>query len=245
MHVAMLRKSRVNYTSRPSGQSGSDLLRRYGFKNVITPGDLITAYPALWPFANRQLYTAHARPLPFPIHSDKSPKHPRPTQNFRVAAILVFHDPRDWALDIQIIIDLLLSQKGYLGTLSSNNGDPHMANRGYQQDGQPALWFSNPDLFWASEYHLDRLGQGAFLRALSGVWEGVTGGEENKVQLLYGTMGKPSTETYSFAEQKLIAHQALSDSKPGAKHNLENVYMIGGTSGLGVYCTLRSLTISR
>ena len=204
---------------------------RYGFTNVVTPGDLITAYPSLWPFANRQLYTAHAHPLPLPIFSGGSPRELRSTKHLRIASILVFHDPRDWALDVQIVVDLLLSKQGYLGTLSERNGVEERENRGYQQDGQPTLWFSNPDLFWASEYHLTRLGQGAFLRALSGVWAGVAGGEDEGVRLKYGTMGKPSKETYSFAERRLVAHRnALLDVSPTSKPDLNVVYMVGGMS---------------
>ena len=100
-----------------------------------------------------------------------------------MAAILVFHDPLDWALDIQIVLDLLLSHEGILGTLSSKNGDKSLPNHGYLQDGQPTLYFSNPDLWWASEYHLDRLGQGGFREAFEGVWDAVTGGKANGVEL--------------------------------------------------------------
>ena len=147
-----------------------------------------------------------------------------------MAAILVFHDPRDWALDIQIIIDLLLSGQGYLGTLSSKNGRMELSNRGYQQDGQPKLWISNPDIFWAAEYQLDRLGQGAFTEALNGVWNGITGGIGKGTSLKYRTMGKPSYETYSFAERKLINHRkALFNIGEDAEADLEDVYMIGGT----------------
>ena len=197
---------------------------------MITPGDLITACPSLWPFANRQLYTSHARLLPLPIYYKELSDRPIPGQHLRVAAILVFHDPRDWALDIQIVVDLLLSAQGYLGTLSAKNGRQELSNRGYQQDGQPKLWVSNPDIFWAAEYQLDRLGQGAFTQALTGVWAGITGGRSKGTSLKHTRMGKPSYETYVFAERKLINHRkALFNIGEDAEADLEDVYMIGGT----------------
>jgi hypothetical protein len=150
-------------------------------------------------------------------------------KKLRVATILVFHDPCDWALDIQIITDLLLSYSGYLGTLSDKNGRREFENNGYLQDGQPSLWISNPDIRWASGYHLDRLGQGAFLRALVGVWESLTGGAKDGSHLRYQQMGKPSHMTYSFAEHKLLAHRkALLGNERDSEVGLGDVYMVGG-----------------
>lgn len=156
---------------------------------------------------------------------------PDKEQRLRVDAIFVFHDPRDWALDTQIILDLLLSHKGFIGTLSPENGNADLPNRGYQQDGQPRLYFSNPDLWWASEYHLDRLGQGSFREAFEGVWNAVTGGKAKGVQLKKKVFGKPSYETYSFAERKFDAHRKMLLGRKGASQSsLKQVYMIGGMS---------------
>ena len=187
---------------------------------MVTPGDLITAYPALWPFANRQLYTEHARPIQH--------KLARP---LKISAILVFHDPRDWALDIQIIVDLLLSEQGVLGTISSKNGNRNLPNYGYQHDGQPMIYYSNPDLWWASDYHLNRLGQGGFRRALNGVIVTIMGREavKNKARLERIMFGKPTEETYRFAEAKLQAHRnTLLGDHPKSAEQLKTVYMVGG-----------------
>ena len=170
--------------------------------------------------ANHSLYTAHARPIPHKLG--------RP---LRIAAILVFHDPRDWALDIQIVLDLLLSEQGVLGTVSPRNGNPKLPNNGWQQDGQPAVYFSNPDLLWASDYHLDRLGQGGFCCALTGVFSAVIGKKKT-----IGTcferklVGKPTPTTFAFAERKLVAHRQTllgSSGEEYAQSKLENVYMVG------------------
>ena len=139
---------------------------------------------------------------------------------------MVFNDPRDWALDTQLVLDLLLSIGGHLGTLSTKNGDPHLPNRGYQQDGQPDLYFSNPDLLWAASYHLPRLGQGGFQAALEGVFNTLTGGPTNGVQLHKNSFGKPTQGTFEFAENRLRQHRKFlhAGDDPG---KLENVYMVG------------------
>ena len=76
-----------------------------------------------------------------------------------------------------------------IGTFCAfTSGTPEQATRFLQlTDGNVEqaveLYFSNPDLLWASEYHLPRLGQGGFREALEGVWEAVTGGTEKGVKL--------------------------------------------------------------
>ena len=143
-------------------------------------------------------------------------------------AIFVFNDPRDWALDTQLILDLLLSNHGYLGTRSRLNGNSNLPNRGYQQDGQPPLYFSNPDLLWAAAYHEPRLGQGGFREAFEGVWQAVTGGEEKGVKLQKQMCGKPYSITYAFAEKKLELHRQEILGSAEKPPKLKNVYMVGG-----------------
>lgn len=195
----------------------------YGFNNVVTPSDIITAYPALWPFVSLDYHRAFARPLAHNAHSNQEQSSGHPT--LKVDAIMVFNDPRDWALDTQLVLDLLLSIGGHLGTLSTKSGDPNLPNRGYQQDGQPDLYFSNPDLFWAASYHLPRLGQGGFQAALEGVFNAVTGGPENGVQLHKKMFGKPTQGTFQFAENRLRQHRTMLQG--GDVGKLRSVYMVG------------------
>lgn len=140
--------------------------------------------------------------------------------------MFVFNDPRDWALDTQIILDFLLSKEGILGTYSEKNGDASLPNNGWQQDGQPKLFFSNPDLFWATSYHMPRLGQGGFQASLAGVWAATTDG----ATLERTTIGKPHTHTYDYAENLLMRYRAkmLAESeKSKMAGKLERVFMIG------------------
>ncbi|KAI9778614.1 MAG: Haloacid dehalogenase-like hydrolase domain-containing 5 [Geoglossum umbratile] len=214
------------------GERCREVAERYGFQSVITPGDIFAAHPEIWPFGGPLLphYKSFARPLPKPITPND------PSGGLRISAILVFNDSRDWGLDTTVILDLLLSSRGILGTYSALNNRPDLPNRGYQKDGQPPIYFSNPDLLWAAAYHLPRLGQGGFRTALEGVWEAVTGGKSAGVTLQKTVIGKPSHETFLFAETQLQQHyeglalpelQSSPSSAEKEKCKLHRVYMVG------------------
>jgi len=191
----------------------------YGFQNVVTPGDIFCAYPDIWPFAKvfTDYYKSFAKPLPKSIN-------PASLQDsLKIDAIFVYSDPRDWALDSTILLDLLLSRSGYLGTLSPKNGDSSLPNRGYQQDSQPKLYYSNPDLWWAASYHLNRLGQGGFRESFNGLWNAVTKGAE----LEHTIIGKPYQLTYEFAEKRLRRHRKQLFGQVGLNDPLRKVYMVG------------------
>ncbi|KAI1120013.1 HAD-superfamily subfamily IIA hydrolase [Nemania abortiva] len=189
----------------------------YGFRSVITPADILAAHPTIFPFEQllKARYASTARRLP--------------SLNPKIDAIFVFNDPRDWALDTQIILDLLLSKDGVLGTYSPKNGrGGEHENHGWQQDGQPDLYFSNHDLFWSASYHLPRFGQGAFQAALAGIWRQITGGQ---AELKRTTIGKPYARTYEYAEKVLSQWRASLLKKRGDAHAetqpLTRVYMVG------------------
>lgn len=81
------------------------------------------------------------------------------------------------------------------------------------------------DLFWAAQYHLNRLGQGGFRTAFDGVWAEVTGG----ATLTKTVIGKPHAETYHYAEhtlntyrQKLLKQEGENDMP-----ELDRVFMVG------------------
>ena len=191
-----------------------EVAKAYGFKNVLLPGDIFNQDPSVWPFSRNfaDYHTSYAETLPSP---------PEKTQ---ISAIFVYNDPRDWGLDIQLILDLLLSRQGFIGTYSEKNNNRSLPNNGYLQDGQPPLYFSNADLLWAAGYHLNRLGQGGFREALDGVWNAVTGGPREGTILHKTVIGKPFEETYDFAEARLI------DNLKGIyrpEDQLKRVYMVG------------------
>ncbi|UNI13744.1 hypothetical protein JDV02_000460 [Purpureocillium takamizusanense] len=210
----------------------------YGFKRAVTPADLIHANDKLYPFDNLK-DTLHSQSRPLPNGKSASSIEDAysadvPPNALQIDKILVWNDPRDWSLDIQVIHDLLVSHRGYLGTVSSKNGDATLPNYGWQQDGQPELWISNLDLFWKTDYPVNRFGTGAFVEALRGVWSAVTQGA---AELEFHALGKPSEYTYEYAHERLLHDYGDVGSVNAAavqrgegtrtRHPLRRVYMIG------------------
>lgn len=196
-----------------------EVAKSYGFENVVTPGDLVVGYPELWPFNAplKEYYESFAEKLPKPLYSPAGNPVLDAKKTLKIDAVFVYNDPRDWGLDASIILDLLLSEKGFLGTLSEKNGREDLSNCGFLLDGQPHVFFSNPDLWWATSYHLSRLGQGGFQAALKGLWERVTEGKAS-LERQVTVIGKPTQLTYEFAEERLREREHV---------DVKRVYMIG------------------
>ncbi|KAM0323141.1 hypothetical protein ACHAQA_008991 [Verticillium albo-atrum] len=206
-----------------NAQKCREIAQQYGFKSVVTPADILQAYPEIWPFEPlmEAIYRETAQPLPKPMHTGTMAD----ADALKIDAMFVFNDPRDWALDVQLILDMLLSRQGFIGTFSGKNGDASLPQNGWQQDGQPPLILSNSDLLWSTGYHQPRLGQGAFQEAIAAVWAKVTGG----TKLQFTAFGKPSPETYRYAERVLNEHRAAMLARQGreATTPLKTVYMVG------------------
>ncbi|KAJ7078847.1 HAD-like domain-containing protein [Mycena belliarum] len=162
----------------------------YGFKKAYTSHDVLAWNSSVWPFHQLSASeTAATKNIDF----SQTP----------ISAIFVFHDPRNWALDIQVICDVIQSG-GIIG-------GPYVEN----QMKPVELVFCNPDLIWRSDFDRPRLGQGAFKMAFQGVFKALTGSEYPHVQF-----GKPTRPTYDFATQ------VLRDSL-GHENPLPPMYMIG------------------
>lgn len=199
----ILKSSAHKYTNRPVLVLGGrgDVLRRvaesYGLNHVYTTLDIKAWNPHVWPFHD---LTPEERASTKAIDFSMAP----------ISAIFVFHDPRNWALDIQIIIDVIQS-RGVIDGARPPDGAPPVE-----------LVFCNPDLLWRSEFPRPRLGQGAFREAFQAVFKALTGAPYPHVQY-----GKPTKHTYDFAEEmlrsrmkELCGASAESDIQP-------RLYMIG------------------
>ncbi|KII92002.1 hypothetical protein PLICRDRAFT_457454 [Plicaturopsis crispa FD-325 SS-3] len=163
----------------------------YGFNKVFTPLDILAWNPAVWPF--HDISDAERASTIKADFADPSNQ---------IRAVFVFHDPRNWALDIQILADVL------------QNHYSHSASEPIE------LVFCNPDLLWRSDFPRPRLGQGGFRVAFQAVFKALTGAEYPYVQY-----GKPTKATYDFAERVL---RARLEELSGAKViNMPPVYMVG------------------
>ncbi|TFK44483.1 HAD-like domain-containing protein [Crucibulum laeve] len=169
----------------------------YGFTKAYTTLDVLKWNPAVWPF--HQLTEAErkvAKPVDFSQTS--------------ISAIFVFHDPRNWALDVQVACDVIQSG-GIIG-------GPYL--KSHEREHPVEIVFCNPDLLWRSDFGRPRLGQGAFKEAFQAVYKALTGSNYAYVQY-----GKPTTATYLFAEKVLI--DRIRDMYGVSHTTLPPVYMVG------------------
>jgi len=82
-----------------------EVAEHYGFNDIVVPNDIVAWDPTIAPY--RQ-FTEEERKISRPRDFSKHP----------IDAIMVFSDSRDYATDMQIIIDLLRSKNGLLHTVA-------------------------------------------------------------------------------------------------------------------------------
>ena len=163
------------------GEKCRHVAESYGFRDVITPVDIIAANPSTAPF--RKLTPAEL--------SDSRDLLARPgvtkLSDIVIQAVFVFADSRDWASDLQIILDIAQSKGGRLETRSETF------------DEGPPIYFSHNDVLWSAAHQHVRLGMGALRKIVETVFEETTGGKK----LVTHAFGKPQVSTFEFAERLL------------------------------------------
>ncbi|XP_025054607.1 haloacid dehalogenase-like hydrolase domain-containing 5 isoform X3 [Alligator sinensis] len=166
--------------------------RNLGFQNVITIEALRKAYPLL-----------------DMVDQSRRPKElPPPTTDFpTIEGVILFGEPVRWETNLQLIIDVLLS-----------NGNPGAELSAVPYPHIPVL-ACNMDLLWMAEAKMPRFGHGTFLLCLENIYRKVTG-RELKYEAL---IGKPSIVTYHYAEY-LIKQQA---EKQGWESPIRRLYAVG------------------
>lgn len=179
------------------GEKCRTVAQSYGFKDVVTPGDIIKANSATTPF--RKL-------TPEELKNSKE----RDFSDVVIEAIFVFADSRDWAGDLQIIIDLAMSKGGRVGTLSETF------------DEGPPIFFSHNDVVWSAAHENVRLGMGALRGIVEYTFKEVTKGKTLQTH----AFGKPQISTFEFATRLLKRWRKN-------EHNLNSppntVYFVGDT----------------
>ncbi|KAJ4528018.1 hypothetical protein HRR83_000769 [Exophiala dermatitidis] len=155
------------------GEKCRKVAEGYGFKDVITPGDIIKDNKDTTPF--RTLTEEELR------NSKK-----RNYGEVNIEAVFVFADSRDWAGDSQIILDLCMSKNGRLGTRSETF------------DEGPPVYFSHNDIVWATSHTYSRIGMGALRASLEAMFKAITGKELKTI-----AFGKPQVGTFEFATRLL------------------------------------------
>lgn len=117
----------------------------------------------------------------------------------KISACLVMHDSFDWGMDMQIMYDVLRSKGGHY--MSFEKGSKQAV----------PLYFSNSDMVWRADYPHLRFAQGSFKHSFSALYRELSGHD-----LEYTAFGKPSKQTYQYADSML---RSIS--------TFDKVYMIG------------------
>lgn len=156
------------------GEKCRIVAENYGFKDVVTPGDIIKTKNDTTPF--RRL-----------TEDEHRNSRQRDLSKTRIEAIFVFADSRDWAGDQQIILDVLMSKDGWLNARSKTF------------DEGPPIYFSHSDVVWSTSHEHLRLGMGALRASLEALFRTVTGKDLQNIHVY----GKPQLGAYDFATRLL------------------------------------------
>ncbi|KAI0108725.1 HAD-like domain-containing protein [Nemania sp. FL0031] len=172
-----------------------EVAEQYGFKDVVVPNDIVAWDPTIAPYREFTEY-------------EKAMSRPRDFSKCNIEAILVFSDSRDYATDIQIIMDLLLSEDGRLRTRAA---DP--------VSRRIPIYFSQGDVLCPTEHWSPRMSQGAFRIGLEAMYRAMTGVDLERV-----VYGKPELATYKYADEVMASWM---DQIHGEERLPQNIYMIG------------------
>ncbi|KAK4214605.1 Cat eye syndrome critical region protein 5 [Rhypophila decipiens] len=187
------------------GEKCRNVAESYGFRNVITPGDILKANAATAPF--RKLTDSELN-----SSRDLLEGGTKKLSDIVIDAVFVFADSRDWASDLQIILDIAQSKGGRLETRSETF-----------EEGPP-IYFSHSDVLWSAAHEHVRLGMGALRRIVETVFAETSGGKQLKTH----AFGKPQLSTFQFATRLLqqwrAEHHGLVESAPP-----RTVYFVGDT----------------
>jgi HAD superfamily hydrolase (TIGR01456 family) len=178
------------------GQNIRPAAENYGFKNVVHPKDIQAWDPTICPWSHI-------------TEEERAIAKPRDFSKLKFDAILVFNDSRDYQLDFQLIVDLLLAEDGLLLTRAK---DP--------VSSRIPLYFSQGDMVFPTDHKgPTRLTLGAFRIALEAQYKALTGIELERV-----VYGKPEKATYTYADEVLKSwmEQIHNENKLP-----QNIYMVG------------------
>ncbi|XP_062247991.1 haloacid dehalogenase-like hydrolase domain-containing 5 [Platichthys flesus] len=177
-----------------------EIAKNLGFNNVVSIDMLRESYPLL------DMVDHNRRPK---LPSSALVTHPK------VEAVILFGEPVRWETNLQLVIDILLTN-GNLSGVHQTQNRPHLP-----------LLTCNMDLMWMAEANSPRFGHGTFLVCLENIYKKITG-KELKYEAL---MGKPSELTYHFAEY-LIRSQAMERQW---KLPITSLYAIGDNIMTDIY----------
>lgn len=177
------------------GYKCREVAEEYGFNDIIVPNDIVAWDESIAPY---RVFT----------EGERASSQPRDFSKINIEAILVFSDSRDYATDMQIIMDLLRSENGRLGTVAKDPVSQRIP-----------IYFSQGDLLCPTEHPVPRMSQGAFRIGLEAMYKALTGVDLERV-----VYGKPELATYKYADEIMASWM---DIIHGEERVPQNIYMIG------------------
>jgi HAD superfamily hydrolase (TIGR01456 family) len=177
------------------GYKCREVAEQYGFQDIVVPNDIIAWDPTIAPY---RVFT----------DEERATSRPRDFSKINIDAIMVFSDSRDYATDMQIIMDLLRSENGVFGTVAKDPVSQRIP-----------IYFSQGDLLCPTEHPFPRMSQGAFRIGLEAMYKALTGVDLERV-----VYGKPELATYKYADEVIASwmEQIHNDERLPS-----NIYMIG------------------
>lgn len=172
-----------------------EVAEQYGFQDIVVPNDIIAWDPSIAPY---RVFT----------EEERATSRPRDFSKTNIEAIMVFSDSRDYATDMQIIMDLLRSEDGRLGTMAKDPVSQRIP-----------IYFSQGDMLCPTEHPFPRMSQGAFRIGLEAMYKSLTGVDLERV-----VYGKPELATYKYADEVIASWM---DTIHNDERLPSNIYMIG------------------
>lgn len=182
------------------GDKARQCALNYGFKDVLMPVDFVKYDPSVAPhhlYLQLQLESLALESFDISVPID---------------AVMVFNDPRDMGSDIQIVLDVLNSNGGLVGS-------KRQVDTFDRETPAVPLIFSNNDFLWANDYDLARFGQGAFRIQVEALYRELCGLHASQ-NLKSTILGKPFPVAYNYGHHVLIDwHQRLAgqSSRAGSR----------------------------
>ncbi|KAK8122700.1 CDP-alcohol phosphatidyltransferase [Apiospora sp. TS-2023a] len=177
------------------GYKCREVAEQYGFKDIVVPNDIVAWDPTIAPY---RVFT----------EEERASSRPRDFTKINIEAIMVYSDSRDYATDMQIIMDLLRSENGRLGTMAKDPVSQRIP-----------IYFSQGDMLCPTEYWTPRMSQGTFRIGFEAMYRAITGVDLERV-----VYGKPELATYKYADEVITSWM---EQLHGEEKLPENVYMVG------------------
>eukprot|EP00903_Cladosiphon_okamuranus_P011989 g11258.t1 len=167
-----------------------------GLRDTVTPAEFACEWPGMFHFTGERYYIKRDFPNTL-AEGERS----RP-----VSAVMVLHDPLDWALEAQVVVDVL------------RGGDPP----GSGGTPQTPMYISNPDFIFAAMYQEPRFAAGAFADTVRMLFAKRFGATEPDIEVF----GKPTKSTFDYA-RRLLEERAAEIGAETPASKIEAIYMVG------------------